>query len=375
LKIIKAEIVGIHLPLKTPFIISYGTYDYMPSVIVKLETDDGLIGYGEAVPDEHVTGETFFSTIEVLKHQLLPAIMGESPFAIERIHDIMESRIHANPAAKAAIDIACYDLMGKYTGKPVYDLIGGKYHDQLTFAKVLSIEDPEIMSEKAKQAIALGYSSLKLKVGFDLFTDLERVKAVRKAVGYEIPIRVDVNQGWQDYSTAAGALPLLEPLRISWLEQPIKMGDFDGLSELRKKTVIPIMADESVHNGSHLNEIIKKNAADKINIKLMKTGGIYPAIHMAKTAEYAGISCQVGSMVESSIGSAAGYHTAIARKNITSTELTGPLLFSKDIGNLEYRIPFVHLSDKPGLGIDVNEETLQELTIKKETVQLETFSS
>ncbi|MGG1674983.1 mandelate racemase/muconate lactonizing enzyme family protein [Neobacillus sp. NRS-1170] len=370
MKIIKADIVGIHLPLKTPFIISYETYDYMPSVIVKLETDGGLIGYGEAVPDEHVTGESFFSAIEILKHQLLPAIMGESPFAIERIHHIMDSRIHANPAAKAAIDIACYDLMGKYSDKPVYELIGGKFHNELTFAKVLSIEEPEIMAEKAKQAVAQGYSSLKLKVGFNLYMDLERVKAVRNAVGFEVPIRVDVNQGWKDYSTAAQALPLLEPLRISWLEQPIKMGDIDGLAELRKKTIIPIMADESVHNGAHLHEIIKKNAADKINIKLMKSGGIYPAIHMAKTAEYAGISCQVGSMVESSIGSAAGYHTAMARKNITSTELTGPLLFSKEIGNLEYRIPFVHLSGKPGLGVDVQEDALQELTVKQETVQL-----
>lgn len=375
MKIIKAEIIGIHLPLETPFIISYETYDYMPSIIVKLETDDGMVGYGEAVPDEHVTGETFFSTIEVLKHQLLPSIMGESPFAIERIHHIMENRINANPAAKAAIDIACYDLMGKCTGKPIYDLIGGKFHDELTFPKVLSIEEPEVMAEKAKQAIALGYQSLKLKVGTEIFKDIERVKFVRNAVGYEIPIRVDVNQGWNNYSTAIQALQLLEPLRISWLEQPIKMGDIDGLVELKKKTVIPIMADESVHHGSHLTEIIKKGAADKINIKLMKSGGIYPSVHMAKTAEYAGITCQIGSMVESSIGSAAGYHTAIARKNITSTELTGPLLFSKDIGDLQYQIPFVHLSEKPGLGIEVQEGALQELTIKKESVHLRTILS
>jgi L-alanine-DL-glutamate epimerase-like enolase superfamily enzyme len=295
--------------------------------------------------------------------------MGESPFSIEKIHHIMDSRIYANPSAKAAIDIACYDLMGKYAGKPIYELIGGKFHNELTFAKVLSIDEPEIMAEKAKQALDFGYSSLKLKVGIDLFKDLERIRAVRHAVGDEVPIRVDVNQGWKDYSTAAQVLPLLEPLRISWLEQPIKMGDIDGLAELRKKTVIPIMADESVHDSSDLNEIIKKNAADKINIKLMKSGGIYPALHMAKTAEAAGLSCQVGSMVESSIGSAAGYHTAMARKNITSTELTGPLLFSKDIGDLEYRIPYVVLSEKPGLGIEVNETTLKELTIKKDTVQ------
>lgn len=369
MKIIKADIFGIHLPLESPFIISYETYNYMPSIIVRLETDDGMVGFGEAVPDEHVTGETFFSAFEVLKHQLLPFVMGNIPFDIERIHEIMDSRISANPAAKAAIDIACYDLMGKYAGKPIYDLIGGKFHDELTFPKVLSIEEPEVMAEKAKQAIEMGYQSLKLKVGTDIFKDIERIQHVRNAVGYDIPIRVDVNQGWNQYSTAVQAVQLLEPIRISWLEQPIKMGDFDGLVELKKKTVIPIMADESVHHGAHLTEIIKKGAADKINIKLMKCGGIYPAIHMAKMAEYAAITCQIGSMVESSIGSAAGYHTAMARKNITSTELTGPLLFSKDIGDLHYRIPFVHLSGKPGLGIEVQEDALQELMIKKERVE------
>ncbi|TCP21168.1 L-alanine-DL-glutamate epimerase-like enolase superfamily enzyme [Scopulibacillus darangshiensis] len=373
--ITKAEIIGIHLRLKSPFIISYGTYDYMPSLIVRLETDDGLVGYGEGVPDEHVTGETFYSTFEVLKHQLLPAVMGENPFAIEKIHQVMDDRIIANPAAKAAVDIACYDLMGKYGNQPVYNLIGGKFHEELTYAKVLSIEEPEIMAEKARQAAAVGYQSLKLKVGSNLLKDIERIKSVRQAVGDNMPIRVDVNQGWENYSTAIQAIQQLGSLHISWIEQPIKMGDIDGLAELKKKSIIPIMADETIHHGLHLTEIIKKNAADKINIKLMKCGGIYPAVHLAKTAEYAGITCQIGSMVESSIGSAAGYHTAIARKNITSTELTGPLLFSEDIGDLSFDIPFVRLNEKSGLGINVREDTLKALTVKKDVVHLNTKES
>lgn len=371
MNIIKAEIIGIHLPLKSPFIISYGTYEHMPSIIVKLETDDGVVGYGEAVPDEHVTGESFLSAFEVLKHQLLPSVMGENPFAIEKIHQVMDERIAANPAAKAAIDIACYDLMGKYSKQPVYNLIGGKFHEKLSYARVLSIEEPEVMAEKAKQALADGYQSLKLKVGeANFLKDIDRIRSVREAVGEAVQIRVDVNQGWVNYSTAVQAIRLLEPLHISWVEQPIKMGDIDGLAELKKKSVIPIMADETIHHGGHLTEIIKKNAADKINIKLMKCGGIYPAIHLAKQAEFAGITSQIGSMVESSIGSAAGYHAAMSRKNIESTELTGPLLFSKDIGDLHYSIPLVHLSEKPGLGVHVDEVALNELTVKKEIVHL-----
>jgi L-alanine-DL-glutamate epimerase-like enolase superfamily enzyme len=362
----KFEVYAIHLSLKQPFVISYTTYEYMPSIIVKLIADNGLVGYGEAVPDEHVTGETYMATFEVLKHILLPAVKHQNPFNIEKIHDIMNTAIFGNPAAKAAIDIACYDLMGKYAKLPVYDLIGGKYHESLTYAKVLSIDEPEIMAERAFEAVEQGFSSLKLKVGSNTRLDVERICAVREKVGPNVPIRVDVNQGWKTYANALPAVKALEPLNIAWVEQPIRMGDFEGLAELKEKTTIPIMADESVHNGDHLQEIIKKKAADVINIKLMKCGGIYPAIHMAKTAEVAGIGCQIGSMVESSIGSSAGYHTAISRKNITSTELTGPLLFSQEIGNLKYATPYVHLSGEPGLGITINEDSLEQLTIKKE---------
>lgn len=364
----RIEIHAVHLPLKEPFVISYETYKHMPSIIVKLIADNGLVGYGEAVPDEHVTGETFFATFEVLKHVLLPAVKQENPFNLEKIHDIMNSAIIGNPSAKAAIDIACHDLMGKSAKLPIYDLLGGKFHESLSFAKVLSIDEPGIMAEKAQEALKQGYSSLKLKVGWDIESDIERIAAVRQKVGKKVQIRVDANQGWGTVANALPAVKALEPLNLSWLEQPIRMGDIDGLAELKEKTTIPLMADESIHNGTHLLEIIKKNAVDKINIKLMKCGGIYQAIQLAKTAEVAGISCQIGSMVESSIGSAAGYHTAISRKNITSTELTGPLLFSLDIGNLDYEIPYVHLTKEPGLGIVINEEVLEQLTIKKELV-------
>ncbi|PWW31456.1 L-alanine-DL-glutamate epimerase-like enolase superfamily enzyme [Cytobacillus oceanisediminis] len=369
MKIVKAEIFGIHLPLKEPFIISYASYDYMPSIIVRLETDNGLEGYGEAVPDEHVTGESFHSTISMLKHTILPALIGFSPINMEKLHQKMNELISSNPSAKAAVDIACYDLLGKYKQEPVYNLLGGQYHDTLTYPKVLSIEEPDLMARKAKNAIDQGYQSLKLKVGTSYLEDCKRIAHVREQVGMEIPIRVDVNQGWRNVSTALQAIKLLEHLNISWVEQPIKMGDIHGLGEIRQKTSTPLMADESIHAGEDLVEIIRNQAADKINIKLMKCGGIYPAIHMAKAAEYAGIECQIGSMVESSIGSAAGYHAAISRKNIISTELTGPLLFSKDIGDLKYDIPYVHLSDKPGLGIKVNEDVLKELTIQYDSIE------
>ncbi|MET3575085.1 dipeptide epimerase [Bhargavaea ullalensis] len=369
MNIIRATIHAVRFPLREPFIISYATYPDMPAVIVKLETDTGLTGYGEAVPDEHVTGEYFLSAFEVLKEILIPAVLGENPFNIEKIHGKMDEAIWGNPAAKAAIDIACYDLMGKATGQPVYNLLGGRAHEKLEYPRVLSIESPEIMAEKAVKAVKDGYSSLKLKVGKgEPMEDVARIKAVRKAVGPEFPIRVDVNQGWKTPGIAAAAIRELEGENLNWIEQPIRMGDIRGLADVRRKVAVPVMADETLHGMEELHEIVRLEAADVLNIKLMKTGGIFPAIHVAKAAEAAGLQCQVGSMVESSVASAAGYHVVMSRSNIKSSELSGPLLFSEEIGNLEYQLPEVLLTDKPGLGIDVDEARLEKLTVKKDTV-------
>lgn len=369
MKIVKATIYKVRFPLHEPFIISYATYPDMPSIILELETDTGVIGFGEAVADEHVTGEYFSSCYEVLKEVLLPQVLGESPFDIERIHHKMDNAIAKNPAAKAAIDIACYDLVGKVLGTPVYNLLGGQAHKMLTYPRVLSIEAPEVMAEKAVQAKEAGYGSLKLKVGLDSpQMDVDRIKAVRSAVGPDMPIRVDVNQGWKTPGIAVAAMRQLEDENLAWVEQPIRMGDIRGLAEVRSKTAVPVMADESMQSMENLLEIIRYDAADVINIKLMKCGGIFHAVQIAKAAEAAGIACQIGSMVESSIGSAAGYHAAMSRRNIESTELTGPLLFKEEIGNLAYAFPEVLLSDQPGLGVLIDREKLKKLTVTSEIV-------
>lgn len=370
MKIIKATIYSVHFPLKEPFIISYASFESMPAIIIKLEMDTGLEGYGEAVPDEHVTGENVDGAFEILRNVLIPRIIGQSPFDIEQIHHQMDSAIAGNPAAKAAIDIACYDLMGKAVGQPVYNLIGGRAHDNLQYPKVLSIEAPEIMAEKAKRAQAQGFSSLKLKVGRDdTALDIERIYAVRKAVGEDMPIRIDVNQGWKTVGLAVQTINRLEGANLTWIEQPIKMGDIRGLAEVRRKVSTPIMADESVQSMEDVLEIMRLEAADYINIKLMKSGGIFPAVQIAKAAESAGIIAQIGSMVESSIGSAAGYHAVMSRKNIETAELTGPLLFAEEIGNLLYEPPYVILSGKPGLGIDIDFKQLDKLTKKSAIIE------
>ncbi|MGG0669390.1 mandelate racemase/muconate lactonizing enzyme family protein [Sporosarcina koreensis] len=368
MKIKEIEIHAIHLPLHEPFIISYARYDYMPSIIVKLTTDTGHVGYGEAVADEHVTGESWESTYAVLKNTLAPKLIGMDPAQMEKIHERMDAEIYGVPSAKAAIDIACYDAVGKALDIPVYDLLGGRYHDEFPITHVLSIGTPQHMADEAEQRVEEGYRSLKMKVGTDVSEDVKRIQAVRERVGESIAIRIDVNQGWVNSSTTLQALKKLEECTLDWLEQPVKADDIDAMVEIKSKTSVPVMIDEGLRGFREMREIIAKRAADKVNIKLMKCGGIYPAMKLAHMAEMAGIECQVGSMVESSVGSAAGFHIAFSKKIMTSVELTGPLKFSEDIGNLTYDVPFIRLTEKAGLGVEVDEAVLNKLTVYSEKV-------
>lgn len=368
MRITEIEVFAIRLPLYEPFVISYGRFDDMPSIIVKITTDTGHVGYGEGVADEHVTGESWHSTFNIIKHTLAPRLLNENPKNMERIHEIMDAAIYGVPTAKAAIDIACYDLVGKALSIPVYDLLGGRYHKEFPITHVLSIASPESMANEAAEKVAAGYRSLKMKVGERVMEDVKRIEAVRARVGEEIAIRVDVNQGWVNSANTLQALRKLAHCELDWIEQPVVADDIEGMVEVRSKTHTPVMIDEGLRGFNEMREIIGKRAAHKVNIKLMKCGGIYPAMKLAHMAEMAGIECQIGSMVESSVGSAAGFHVGFAKKIITSVELTGPLKFKEDIGDLHYDVPYIRLNEKPGLGITVSEQQLQKLTVFSERI-------
>ncbi len=363
MRIVSARLHHILLPLREPFVISYASWTAMPSIILEMETDDGRTGWGEAVPDEIVTGETAAAAMQVLQHLLLPLIIGRDPHDLEDLHHVMASRLGGNTSAKAAIDIACHDLIAQAASVPVYDLVGGRAHEVLTYPRVISIGAPDEMAAQAERAVDAGYASIKIKVGAgDRERDVARIRAVCEAVEHRVPVRVDVNQGWGAAGTAIGAVTQLGGLGICWIEEPIAMGDLRGLAEVRAHSAVPIMADESCQGMASLLEIVRLRAADLINLKLMKTAGLYRALQMASVAQAAGLDAQVGSMVESSVASSAGYHLAMARRSIRSQELTGPLLFTTDVGDLHYELPQVHLSGQPGLGLRIDRDALASLT-------------
>ncbi|MEB4613478.1 mandelate racemase/muconate lactonizing enzyme family protein [Leucobacter sp. M11] len=362
MRITSAEISVLEVPLKVPFIVAYARYDAMPTVILTLRTDTGLVGYGEAVPDEHVTGESIASVVAALRDQLLPALWDTDPTDINAVHAAMNRALLGNGAAKAALDIACYDLFGKHAGLPVYALLGGRKPEPPMIAKVLSILPPAELAEQATAAVAQGFTHLKMKLG-DPALDVERVRQVRAAVGPAVGIRVDVNQGWTDVATSRRMIAAIEPFGIDWVEQPFLAEHLAGFRQLRPHTAIPLMADEGVITSAHVAQLVRDESVDMVNLKLMKSGGILPCNRLATQAALGGITAQIGSMLETSISSAAGYHLALAHPNIVSTELSGPVAFLTEPGNLRFPLPFVDITNRPGLGVDVDVDILASLTL------------
>lgn len=363
MKITKIKGYYIKLPLKEPFIINYATYDSMHSIIVEVHTNSGIIGYGEGVADEHVTGESAIGIFENLK-SMTPKLIGMDPTNIENIHQFLDTALLGNPSLKASIDIALYDILGKKAGLPVYKLLGGKTVERLDYAKVLSVKDIAGTKRDIDVLLEQGYKVIKVKLGGNIHDDIIKLKQILNYIeDTDAEVRVDCNQAWSNPKAIVQAVNTINNPKLKWIEQPLKYNDFDGMQYLYEHLNVNLMADEMIKDVNDYARL-KTPHFDLLNVKLMKCGGIHNAVKLIKYAEACGVECQIGSMVESSIGSAAGYHTAMAMKNVLTTELTGPLLFNQDIGDLKYEIPFVYLKDEPGLGVTIDKECLKQLTVE-----------
>lgn len=353
------EAYSVNLRYREPFRIAPSTTVESHNILVKVTTDFEIVGIGESSPSKRVTRETPQTVIETLD-KISPHLVGMCPLRIEQITETMDELVAKNPSAKAAIDIALHDILGKAARKPLFKLIGGFREDILTDL-TLSIKEPKKMAKDAVKAVKRGFKALKVKVGVNPTKDFERIRRIREAVGSEIAIRIDANQGWT-VKEAIDVLNKLESLKIEFVEQPVKANDIQGLAEIKEASQIPVMADESVHTPEDALHLIKEEAVDMINIKLMKTGGMLKARKIVAIAEAANVQCMIGCMGESTVGITAGAHLATALKNIRYADLDSDLLIadklvSKGGAKLEgsKRVPSI----KPGLGIiQLNENLL-----------------
>ena len=338
-----------------PMKVAFATIVDMDSCIVKILTDEGIIGYGEAAPLPFVTGDNLGTVLAVGK-EMREALIGMDPRAIGAIHRVMDRLYAGNGAVKAGIDIACYDIAAKAAGVPLYKYLGGDdphIHSDVT----IGIDTPERMAEKALEWIDKGFDILKIKLGEDILTDADRMYAIHEAASRKARLRVDANQGWSVKDTLKVGKELAV-LGVELIEQPVAANDFDGLKEIRDRSPLLIAADESCHSINDAMRLASMRAADVINIKLMKCGGIYPAIKIAAICEAAGLSCMIGCMGESTLGNLAGMHLAAALDIIREVDLDSVYILAQDKvrGGFDHRGGKAVLWDAPGIGCKVKGE-------------------
>jgi L-alanine-DL-glutamate epimerase-like enolase superfamily enzyme len=359
-KISRLEVYQANIGLSEPFTVALGTVSTITAILIKIEDSKGNTGWGEASPTPIVLGDTPESVISCID-LIAPRIMGEEPIRIERIHALMNEIIHQNTSAKAAIDIALYDLMGKIFGQPLGSLLGGG-RDKIETDACIGIKDPEGTAKGASQRIKEGFKVIKVKVGLDPDEDLKRIELVREEIGRDYRIRIDANQGWTP-PEAVRILRKMQQFDIELVEQPVKWYDVPGLGLVRRSTSIPVMADESVHQPQDALEVLLNNAVDYINIKLMKSSGINKALKIAAIAGAADMECIVGQMFETNIATTAAAHLATALNNIYSTDLDSELFRKEDPiveGGARIEEGYMVLPDAPGLGINVKQKLLGE---------------
>lgn len=341
----------ITIPLVTTFTTSLRSTDQVDCVLVSVHTDGGQIGYGSGAPVPVITGETVNSVlgaIEFIGEQL----KGLSVENTELLFQKLNSCIVGSTSAKAAIDMAIYDLHAQTLGTPLYGLLGGK-SQELTTDITISLDSPEKMVSECNKRVAEGFSIIKIKVGGDPDTDIERLKKIHDSCMDNILIRIDANQGW----SAKQAVYVCHELErahipIDLIEQPVAADDITGMRFVRENTRFPVFADESVFSPTDALRFIEHSAIDGINIKLMKCGGIYNALKIVAIAEAAALPCMIGSMMESHLSVLAAAHLATSKTTINRFDLDAPLFCKTNpfAPSLSYAGAQVCLSPTPGLG-------------------------
>ncbi len=350
MKITKVEAWQADLKMQEPYTIAYEEIDSVINVFLRIETDKGIIGYGCAAPDEQVTGENERSVLISLKDFAAPILTGADPLRYRMLLEQLKLKMKNQYAALAAVDMALYDILGKYAKLPLWKLLGG-FRDRIMTSVTVGILPEDETVKRAKYWIAQGFKCLKLKGGKDVESDVVRVIQVWEAVGKDIEIRFDANQGYT-IDQAVNFVKKTEKVRLEFIEQPTPKDNPAALNYLTSHFSLPVMADESVLNTDDAFRLVKYNLAKLVNVKLMKTGGIAEALQIDALAQSAGVAIMVGCMDESALGIAAGLAYALARSTVKYADLDGHLGLLNDpfAGGVVLRDGILFSSEKPGLG-------------------------
>lgn len=358
----KIEIFRTTLQCHKPFRIATGVSNICRTLVVRITTKSGHVGYGEAVPKPMLTLETWDGCLAAIRQLLWPAVQGLPAWAVVDIHKAMDKCTYAYPSAKAAIDIAVHDILARQCRRPLYAYLGGQRTTVPTNYSI-GLASPREIAEDGANLVQAGYKAIKLKVGGSPLEDVARVRSLRQAVGPNVAIRLDANEGW-NYCQAVQALRLLEPYDIELIEQPLVRHDIEGMAQLHRQCGIPLFADESVRSREDVVRLLRAQACDGINIKLMKCGGLHRAQEMVAIARASGLALMVGGMVgESVIGVTAAASLAAAHSfeyaDLDADLLLKDQLFEKGslgLANSERTLS----TDRDGLGLESPNEQYME---------------
>lgn len=365
MKITHTEIYRFSIPME-PFVIATGTMHFAQNVLVKIYTDSGLYGIGECSAFPMIVGETQDTCIAIAKDFAL-IWKGKNPLEIpERMQDLLAYADH-NATIKSAFDMALFDIAAKNAGLPLYKFLGG-HKRAIETDMTIGIDTPEKMSLMALKHQKNGCRILKIKLGKNVHEDIERVRQIRAAVGPEMILRLDANQGWS-FDDALLALGELESQNIEFCEQPMRTWYDDRLPELRLNSPIKIMADESCYNHHDARKLINAQACEYLNIKFAKSGGILEAQKIHEEALQKGVKCMIGSMLESRIALTANLHFALASPNVVFFDLDTCLLghlVDPVTDGLTYDGFMLDVPESLGIGADADQQFLD--TCEKWTI-------
>ena len=362
LQIEQIEIYKLRIPLKQPFVISLGPQYDADNIVLIIRTNQGISGYGECSPYMSINGESI-DTCFIVGQYLAATLKGKNPLQIEDCVTAMDRIITRNESIKSAFDMALYDIAAQHANQPLYQFLGGTKNKIISTDMTVGLGTPEKMAAEALQYQSEGFPSIKVKLGTSTKEDVARIKAIRDAIGNELPLRIDANQGW-DVHTAITTLNALKDFGIEHCEEPIARWNYMELPKVRKNSPIKIMSDESCFDEHDAERLATLKACDYFNIKLGKSGGIYHALKMIDVAKTHSIKIQVGCFMESRLAITALVHFAYCSDLIVHYDLDTPLMLKEDpiVGGMIFKENgIVEIDDAAGIGAKLDEEYLKKL--------------
>ncbi|MDB5744738.1 MAG: hypothetical protein JWR68_3053 [Polaromonas sp.] len=362
LPIVRVEIFGVAIPLVGPgFKNAYINKTTQKSALVRLTAEDGSVGLGNIDPSPGYSVETIEQSLKALRDQLAPLVLDSDAGNPHQLVARMDAALPGYLDAKAAIEMACVDLLARRLGIPVYQYLGGAMVSSVRFNAWVGILAPDEAAIEARKWFDRGFRSAKVKVGGGIKADRDRIMAIREAVGPTMALRADANAGYS-VADAIALGQLLEPMNMQLLEQPVADHDLSGMAKVRQAIGIPVMADESITDHESLIAVIRADCADIVKLKVMKQGGFLKCRRMLETATAAGMKVVIGHGFGMGVNTVAEIMLACTSTEVLEgLECVGPLKTADDIvtHKLDLSTGQLALPGGPGLGVELDEEKVQ----------------